>query len=168
MRTVGLQLHQETVELMGTVFVHPLTSIAERCLSSLFDGFRPEIVEVAGVLCIGFQLLRRESHFHVVLTAFAVDGGLQLAVKESRTLHRTHMNSCTPVFQSYRTFTGGSHHVGSYLIAHLSVLGYAIAIELHLYLGLLARFVEPVGMVGDGHPQIVIAIGIILCGQLAG
>ena len=163
---VGMQFDQVAVELVGAVLLDALTPgqqpLCAHFLAGLVDVRLPEFVEVGRIAGVGFQLLGRESHLHVVLVQLAVDGGLEPHVEESGLLHRSHIDDGAPVLQHHLSPGGGGQHVGSYLVAHLHVLWDAIFAERHFHLRLFARLVEPVGVVGHRQPQVVAAVGVVL------
>ena len=163
---VGLQLQQVAVELVGGVLVHLLAFHEELVAIHLLAGrlkvLFPERLEVGGVLRIGLQLFGREPYLHVVLVLLVAVDGRQPQVQESWLLHRTHVDGGPAVPQLHLAFRRGRHHVGPNLVADLHVLGNAVDVETYFHLRLLARLVEPVGMVGHRQPQIVRTIGIVL------
>ena len=161
MLLVCLQFDEIAVELVGGVFLNPLTAYADGSLSCLLDVSLPEGVEICRVLGIWLQLLRRESHLHMVLEFPVAFCGSESEVEESRLFHCPDVYYRPSVLQFYLSFCRCGHHVGSYLIRHLNVLWHTVDIEPYLHLRLLASLIDPVGMVGLSQPEIVRTIGIV-------
>ena len=132
------------------------------CLAALVQFVLPERPEVLRLLGEGLNLVGREAHLHVVPVGFAVKRHLQPQVAEAGLRGRAHTDLGPSVLQPHRATAVRRQQVGADLPFHHAVARNAVLIELHLDGGLLTRLVEPVGMVGYGHPQVVAAVGIIL------
>ena len=165
MLTVQVDAHKVAVGLVsGELWAGCLREL-QRILGRLVQVVLPELPEVLRLLGVGHYLLGREANLHVVLVGGAVELHRQADVAEARFLRCPRLDDGAPVLQRDGALRVGLHQVVADSILHHAVARYAVFIELHLDGSLLARLVEPVGMVGNGHPQVVAAIGIIFCIQ---
>ena len=55
----------------------------------------------------------------------------------------------------------GFQHVVGYCVFHNAIARNAVFVKLHLYGGLLARLIEPVGVVGHRNKEVIAAVGIV-------
>ena len=97
-----------------------------------------------------------------MLIGLAVQLHLQSQIAETRFLGSTHTDFSPSVLQRQGAFLVRGQQVGAHLPLYHTVARHTIQIELHLHGSLLPHFVEPVGMVGHSHPQIVTPVRIVL------
>ena len=98
----------------------------------------------------------------MVFVGLITDEGFHTQVQEPGFLHRAHVDSGPSVLQHHLAGSGGGQHVLSYFVADFHILRDAVFAEGHFHLGLLARLIEPVGMIRHRQPQVVRTVGIIL------
>ena len=84
-------------------------------------------------------------------------------VAKTRLLHGTHVYHSLSVFQLHAALGVGRHHVAAHLVVNGDpVLRHAVLQQLYFDCRLLARPVQPVGMVGHCHPQHIAAVRVVL------
>ena len=159
---VHVEFHKKGIYLVGAVFGCRCLFVFQRHGGQLVHVLFPERKEVGRFLGPRLYFICRESHLHVVAVGLGAHLGLQPQVAESRCLARSDVDIGPSVFQRHLSLVVAFHHVVGHLVFHLRVAGYAVLIELHFDGCLLARIVEPVGMVGNRHPQIIRTVGIVL------
>ena len=162
MLSVDIQFDEVAVNLVGAVFLGPFARVGEGSGLEACHLFLPELPEVGRLLGVGFDLFGREAHLHVVLALLAVDGGHETEVSESRGLAGADVQCGASVLQFQCARLVGCLQVVRQRPGYLRVHRHAIQVELDVYRGLFARLVEPVTMVGNRHPEIVGAVGIVL------
>ena len=128
-------------------------------LSLLLLPERPEVLRLLGER---LYLIGREAYLHMVLIGLTVELQRQAQVAETGFLGGSHIDLGATILQRRGASLIGRQQVGTYLPLHHTIARDAILIELHFDGGLLARLIEPIGMVGDGHPQVVATVRIIL------
>ena len=91
-----------------------------------------------------------------------IDSGCQSQVAEARCLARSHVDDGSAVSEFHLSALVAFEQIRSDTVFHFHIAGDAVFVELYFYLCLLSGLIQPIGVVGNGYPQAVVAVRIIL------
>ena len=163
MATVNLQLHQIHVFHIVAHLFHHLHVVFQWGLLVFCNSLLPVVHEISGLLSEGLDLFGRETHLDVVLIGDPVNRGLQTEVAEGGLLAGADVDHGPAFLECRLAALVAWEEVCADGVFHHGIARNAVFVELHFDFRFFSGLVDPIGMIGHGHPQVVAAVGIVLC-----
>ena len=98
----------------------------------------------------------------MMFIACSIHGRCQTTITETGFFHCSHRYHRLSLLQSNGTGSIRRHHVTTYFIRNgYAILRNAVFIELHLNRSFLSGLINPVSMIGHGHPKYITPVRVV-------